>query len=329
MSEIEKTDNDFCSKILKYPRIIDSLVILCEGIRGYLDIHSPEQIGELEYLPDANFWRQTIPYNSWDKRRPIFIPCGSRSDILRIYPKLIDLHHNNPSDSYLSPDKLFILIDLDIQCQDISNICPYYQTTEELYHAIYENNTIDTNIIDQSKIIITGWIHKEAYFLEPDLQYYLQNELYSTKITYKNNPLSLDSIYQDMIQDINNNADINKNLDNVLQRIEKFLSISIPDKNSLINECEKLHQNSTITPQEKRKLIEVILKIVKAKPYWEDEIIIEDDYLPENKAEDNVLLAIARFYAKSCNFSTQSNSTVYHIPQWVNFLYKKQKELNR
>ena len=71
-----------------------------------------------------------------------------------------------------------------------------------------------------------------------------------------------------MIQDINDNPDINHrdNINNVLQRIEKFLSMSIPDKNSLINECEKLNQNSTITPQEKRKLIEVILKIVKAKP---------------------------------------------------------------
>ncbi len=226
MSEIEKTDNDFCSKILKYPRIIDNLVILCEGIRGYLNIHSPQQIGELEYLPDANFWRQTIPDTSWRNKRPIFIPCGSRSDVIRIYPKLIDLHNNNPDNSYLSPDKLFILIDLDIQFQDISNICPYYQTTEELYHAIYENNPIDTNIIDQSKIIITGWIHKEAYFLEPDLQDYLQQELSLNQITYKNHPLSLEAIYQDMIQDINNDPDINENIDNVLKRIEKFLSIS-------------------------------------------------------------------------------------------------------
>ncbi|MGK7882080.1 MAG: ornithine acetyltransferase [Crocosphaera sp.] len=328
MNKIEAKDIDFCQIILNHRRIKNNLVILCEGTREYLNIHTPQQIKRLDDFPDANFWKQTIPME-WRTNQPVFIPCGSRSDILRIYPKLIDLHNNNPDNSYLSPDKLFILIDLDIQCQDIRNICLNYQTTEELYHAIYENNTIDTNIIDKSKIIITGWIHKEAYFLEPDLQDYLKNELSSTKITYKNNSLSLDAIYQDMIQDINDNPDINQNLDNVLQRIEKFLSMSIPDKNSLINECQKLKHNSTITPQEKRKLIEVILKIVKAKPYWEDEITIEDDYLSKNKAEDNVLLAIARFYAKSCNFSPQSNSTVYHIPQWVNFLYTKHKELNR
>ena len=102
-----------------------------------------------------------------------------------------------------------------------------------------------------------------------------------------------------------------------------FLFLSIPDKKSLINECQKLNQNSTITPQEKRKLIEVILKIVKAKPYWEDKIVIETDDLSQDKAADNVLLAIARFYANSCYFSTKSNSTMYHIPQWVNFLYTK------
>ena len=328
MNDIEVKDPEFCQIILKHRRIKNNLVILCEGTREYLNVHTPQQIKRLDDFPDANFWKQTIPME-WKSKKPVFIPCDSRSDILRIYPQLIDLHNNDPDNSYLSLHKLFILIDLDIQCQDISNICPHYQTTEELYHAIYENNPIDTNIIDQSKIIITGWIHKEAYFLEPDLQDYLQNELPLTKITYKNNPLSLETIYQDMIQDINDNPDINHrdNINNVLQRIEKFLSMSIPDKNSLINECEKLNQNSTITPQEKRKLIEVILKIVKAKPYWEDEITIEDDYLSENKAEDNVLLAIARFYANSCNLSDQSNSTVYHIPQWVNFLYTKHKEL--
>ena len=324
MNKVEAKDQEFCQIILNHRRIKNNLVILCEGTREYLNIHTPQQIRRLDNFPDANFWKQTIPME-WSKKKPVFIPCGSRSDILRIYPKLIELHNDNPDTSYLSPDKLFILIDLDIQSNNISDICPNYETTEELYHAIYENNPLDTKIIDQSKIIITGWIHKESYFLEPDLQDYLQNELPLTKITYKNNPLSLEEIYKDMIQDINNDADINhpNNIDNVLQRIEKFLSLSIPDKNSIINECQKLKHNSTITPQEKRKLIEVILKIVKAKPYWENKIIIEDDYLSKDKAADNVLLAIARFYAKSCNFSTQSNSTMYHIPQWVNFLYTK------
>ncbi len=328
MNDIEANDLSFCNKILKHRRIKNNLVILCEGERQYLNIHTLQQISRLDNFPDANFWKQTIPME-WRTKKPVFIPCVSRSDILRIYPKLIELHNNNSGNSYLSPDKLFILIDLDIQCQDISNICSHYQTTEELYHAIYQNNPIDTNIIDQSKIIITGWIHKEAYFLEPDLQDYLQQKLSYTQITYKNNPLSLEEIYKDMIQDINNDADINQNIDNVIQRIEKFLSISIPDQNMLISECQKLNHNSTITPQEKRNIIEVILKIVKAKPYWEEKIIIEDDYLSEDQPKDNVMLNIAQFYANSCNLSNQSNSTVYHIPQWINFLYKKHKELNR
>ncbi|MGK7938932.1 MAG: ornithine acetyltransferase [Crocosphaera sp.] len=325
MSKIETKDPEFCKQILKHRRIRNNLVILCEGERQYLNIHTPQQISRLDNFPDANFWKQTIP-NQWRTKKPVFIPCGSRSDILRIYPKLIELHNNDSDKSYLSPDKLFILIDLDIQCQDISNIGTEYQTTEELYHAIYENNPIDTNIIDQSKIIITGWIHKEAYFLEPDLQDYLQQELSYTQITYKNNPLSLDDIYQDMIQDINNDGDINQNIDNVLKRIEKFLSISVTDKNTLINQCKKLNQNSTINPQEKRKLIEVILKIVKAKPYWEEKITIEDNYLSEGQAKDNLMLNIAQFYAKSCNLSNQSNSNLYHIPQWVNFLYTKHQQ---
>ncbi|MGB5596762.1 MAG: ornithine acetyltransferase [Crocosphaera sp.] len=250
-----------------------------------------------------------------------FIELEPEELSLRIYPKLIELHNNNPIDSYLSPDKLFILIDLDIQVAYLDNICTHYQTTEEFYHAVYKHHPIDTNIIDKSKIIITGWIHKEAYFLEPDLQYYLQQELPLTQITYKNNPLSLEDIYKDMIQDINNDADINKNIDNVLKRIENFLSISMTDKHSLINECQKLKQNSSITPKQKRQLIEVILKIVKAKPYWEDKIIIQDDYLSEDEARDNIIANIARFYAKSCDLSEQSHSIVYHIPQWVKYLH--------
>ncbi len=138
MNEIEAKDQEFCNKILNHRRIRNNLVILCEGTREYLNIHTPQQISQLDDFPDANFWKQTIP-TEWRTKKPAFIPCGSRSDILRIYPKLIELHKNNPSNSYLSPDKLFILIDLDIQCQDISNICPHYQTTEELYHGIYPN----------------------------------------------------------------------------------------------------------------------------------------------------------------------------------------------
>ncbi len=225
MNEIEAKDPEFCHKILNRKQIKNNLVILCEGGREYLNVHTPQQIGRLDNLPDANFWKQTIPME-WRTKKPAFIPCGSRSDILRIYPKLIELHNDDTSNSYLSPDKVFILIDLDIQSAYLENICQYYQTTEELYHAIYKNNPLDTNIIDQCKIIITGWIHKESYFLEPDLQDYLQQELSLNQITYKNHPLSLEAIYQDMIQDINNDPDINENIDNVLKRIEKFLSIS-------------------------------------------------------------------------------------------------------
>ncbi|GBF79492.1 hypothetical protein [Aphanothece sacrum] len=153
------------------------------------------------------------------------------------------------------------------------------------------------------------------------MQEYLQKELSLTKITYQNKPLALEEVYQDMIEEIIHDKDINNNKNNVLKRIEKFLSVPIPDINSLLNECQKLNNNSDINPQQKRQLIEVILKIVKAKDYWKKKITVEDDYLPQDKAKDNVMRTIANFYANSCDLSDKINSTIYHIPQWVNFLY--------
>lgn len=310
------SDDQFCRRILNYRKIKGSLVILCEGNRAYLNIHTPQQISQLEQVEDANFWRKTIPY-WWRNKQPVFVPCGGRSDVLRIKLRLIELHNEDPENSYLSPDKLYALIDLDIQSANLNNFSHQYSTTEDLYYGIYENDLINTDPIQESKTIITGWIHKEAYFLEPDLENYLINKGF--ELSYQSDPLTFNKIYQEMIDNIINDPDINKNLLIVIKRIQPELTLDKDDIINLKEELKNAYHNPYLTPETRRKLINIMLKIIKAKPFWK-KIKVNDPYLPPSQAKDNLILAIADFYAESCPIIEETMTNFYHIPQWVRYL---------
>ncbi|MGK7933854.1 MAG: ornithine acetyltransferase [Microcystaceae cyanobacterium] len=244
------SDEKFCKKVLNCRKIKDKLVILCEGNRDYLNIHTPQQISQLEKGEDANFWRNTIP-RWWRNQLPVFIPCGGRSDVLRIRQRLIELHYEDPENSYLSPDKLYALIDLDVQSANLDHCSTLYQTTEDLYHAIYQSDKIDTNSIQESHIIITGWIHKEAYFLEPDLEDYLQQPDSNFNLYYQDQPLEFDKLYQDMIDQIINDKDIENNLPTIIERVKENFTISCENQTTLQTELKNAYNSSHLTPKKK------------------------------------------------------------------------------
>jgi hypothetical protein len=312
-------DDQFCAKVLNYRKIKGSLVILCEGNRDYLNIHTPQQISQLEQVEDANFWRKTIP-KWWRNKQPVFIPCGGRSDVLRIKFRLIELHNEDPENSYLSPDKLYALIDLDIQSANLNNFSDHqYSTTEDLYHGIYEKDVINTDPIQESKTIITGWIHKEAYFLEPDLESYLMNKGF--ELSYQSDLLTFDTIYQEMINNMVTDQDIQKNLAIVIKRIQSKLTLDKDDIITLKDQLKNAYHNPHLTPEIRRSLINIMLKIIKAKPFWK-KIEVNDPYLQPSQAKDNLILAIADFYAESCPMIEETMTKSYHIPQWVRYLNK-------
>jgi len=105
---------------------------------------------------------------------------------------LKELHVENRNDSYLDINKLFVIIDLDIQKAKIDNY--RFENTEEIFNDLYNELEINSNKIDSHTILTTGLIHKEAYFLlkclEPifDRDYHLyRNEKLDLRKFQKNN----------------------------------------------------------------------------------------------------------------------------------------------
>ena len=155
-----------CLQILKQRRILNKIVILCEGeiskkIQGR---PSPQSYSKMEQLPDANFYNACVP-NNWKQYRPQFFNCGDRKDVIDSYFHLLELHSKDINNSYLTPEKLFAIVDLDIQIQNIANFYNYsFSDTEEIFTHLYEKARVNEQNFKEHRIWVTGLIHKEAYF---------------------------------------------------------------------------------------------------------------------------------------------------------------------
>lgn len=319
----DPADVKFCENLLRrYRAIKNRIVILCEGDRNYLKVKTPQQYRQLDEYQDAAFWKETVP-SWWRERKPVFIPCGGRSQVLNIREILLDLHYEDESNSYLCPEKLFVLIDLDLQRAIIDPDLDY--DTEKLYYDLYQDGLINPQIIDKYKTIVTGLIHKESYFLEPDLQGLFDDSQY--KISYKDRQLSLNNIYRDMLLKIESDRDLETFLTTATSRIKNILLNTPNNCTKLKEELDKQFNDPDTSPENKRQVIKAILTIIKSKPFWEEEITIESkEDLPEeyllspDECRDNLMLNIAKFYADKCEQSPEANYE-YHICQWIKYFY--------
>ncbi len=82
---------------------------------------------------------------------------------------LLERHSKLRQYSYLNPDKLFAIVDLDIQSQEMSQSYPF-SDTEAIFEHLYDKGKVNKKNANQHRIWVTGLIHKEAYFIEPALQ---------------------------------------------------------------------------------------------------------------------------------------------------------------
>ena len=319
----DRADIRFCENLLRKCRAIKNrIVILCEGNRNYLKVKTPQQYRRLDRYQDAAFWKETIPY-WWRERKPVFIPCGGRSQVLKIRKILLDLHYKDEDNSYLSPEKLFVLIDLDIQREIIDLESDYH--TEKLYYDLYQNGLVNPKAINEYKTIVTGFIHKEAYFLELNLQTVFDNSQY--KISYGNKQLYLTDVYQDMLLKIETDKELKTHFNTVIARIKNILPNVPRNCPELAKELSTLFKDPTLSLENKRQVIEAILTIVKSKLFWEEKITLEGkEDLPEEfllspkDYRDNLMLNIAKFYAEECEQSSEINHK-YHICQWIKYLH--------
>lgn len=216
----------------------------------------------MERLPDANFYMKCVPKTWRGKPRPRFFNCGSK--VIDTYFLLLELHEQDDIQSYLNPSKLFALIDLDLQLKKIDDYI--FPDTEEIFKNIYHQAKVIPDQTINHRIWVTGLIHKEAYFISPQIQQILKDSRLAPQ--YNNEPVELDQIYQTIGDEIINDKDLQINYDRVIKRIKYCPDLDCCDRDKLTITWNQLFKN-TCEQKRKLELILALLTIRKVKPYWE------------------------------------------------------------
>lgn len=301
-----------CKYILGQRRIKKKIVILCEGGRYEgKERLSPQSYGRMEEFPDANFYNACIPsYWRWRNGKPQFFNCGDRHDTLNTYFKLLELHDLEPDPelSYLSPDLLFALVDIDLHTAKIEDEEYGFADTEEIFHDLYLDLKIQPDKLPQHRIWVTGLMHKEAYFINPALQSIFDE--YEIPIEYRENPIDLNSVYQDIITDLERDPDLCQHFAKAVKRICHCDKLNLQNPQLLAESWQKL---SNFPDKVETELIFALLAIAKSKPYWQKVMASS----PARQREALSLQIARRFYAeqngKDCN--------LYHLPCFFTYLY--------
>jgi hypothetical protein len=300
-----------CEAILQSRRIKNKIVVLCEGdIRETQGRESPQAYKAMEQMPDANFYKACVP-TWWRQKRPEFFNCGDRKDVLDTYSTLSILHENDTNNSYLDPDRLFAMIDLDLQLQTIDNYT--FKDTEAIFLNLYEKSQVKEQNAAQHRIWITGLIHKEAYFLTPEIQPIFDN--CCNKPIYQGNPAVLAKIYLDMADAICSDLDLQKNLQRAFDRISYCSGLDCTEVQAFQASWKERFQNA-VDETHRNQSIAVLLTIKKAKDYWHQIKPFGDFSREDWVFREQLSLEIGRFY------SQQSSDVKSHIPFFFKTLYE-------
>lgn len=306
--------DEHCRTILESRRIKSKVVILCEGdIDEVKGIRSPSIYRKMEQMPDSNFYNECVP-DFWRQQRPQFFNCGDRNDVISTYFRLIKLHNNSPSDSYLSPEKLYAIVDLDIQQANLTDYNYHCDKTEDIYRQLYKSHEIMNANIKGHRIFVTGLIHKEAYYLTPELEDNVFKN-YHLKIRYDGSPLKLEELYKDMVTSIKDDSDIKKNFNTVEERVKSCSALQCSTIEELGEALqEKVLDKADSTAWEEH--IYTLLLIRKAKQSWHELAPSEEHSIDIERFREQLTLQIAKHYSKSA--PTGKN----HIGAILNHLYE-------
>jgi hypothetical protein len=275
--------------ILGERRIKNKIVILCEGGRyNGRERLSPQSYRRMEELPDSNFYSACIP-SYWREGRPKFFNCGDRHDTLSTYFKLLELHDHEPGLSYLSPELLFALVDIDLHTAKIEDKEYGFADTEEIFHDLYVDLKIQPAQLSQHRIWVTGLMHKEAYFINPTLQSIFDE--YEIPVEYKGNSISLDSVYRDMVKDLEQDPDLCQHFTKAIRRIRHCNKLNLQNPQLL---AESLQASYDFQGKLETELIFALLAITKSKPYWQKFMANS----PPHQREALSLQIARRFYAE-------------------------------
>jgi hypothetical protein len=263
MSSPSQTVADNIRLILNARRILKRHVILCEGQRPTsTHRYSPQSYRQNEKFDDAAFYRRCIPV-TWREKIPVFINCGDRSEVIATYFGLLETHQENPSASYLTPELLYGLVDLDL---DVAYLPPEYDfaTTDEVLADLYQAGQLQTDRLPHHRLLVTGLIHKEAYFLHPSLQTLFDG--YPTPLFFDEEPLNLRRVYQHLGHSLADDGDLARHFERAQKRLSFVpgLEASTPAELSQRWLAHFAHSDDrTAGP-----LITALLMTAKAKTAW-------------------------------------------------------------
>ena len=296
-----------CETIMKARRAKGKHVILCEGSGNKLPLRpSPSSYRTLEQFPDANFYKACVP-TWWTEKRPEFFFCGDRQNVLDTYFELKKLHENERTDSYLDKNKIFALIDLDLQ--PAKSLKDYHiENTERLFNELYQENKLHLDNAKQNSIFTTGLIYKEAYFFVPDLKEVFEN--YHLTILFDDLPFDLNAVYEKMGASFGMDKNLEKNYSIAKQRIAYLTQLDLSNITTL--QSSWLEIFNLAQAEEKTALIYALLSIHQIKDYWK--LIKSNSEISEARFKEQLTLEIGNFYAK------QPRESPHHIPSFFNAL---------
>ena len=240
MSLNQKELKRHCETIMASRRIRGKIVVLCEGYPSRDGGRpSPQTYRKMEKCPDANFYKACV---WWSQHKPVFFNCGDRKDVLDTYRTLADWHsESQPPDSHLDPARLFAIVDLDIQVQKIED-CEF-SDTEAIFHDLYDGMNVNEMNASRHRIWVTGLIHKEAYFLIPEIQAAFDDPL-SLCPTYNGAPLRLEEIHLAICDETTQDEDLRDNLRRACDRIRHCAGLDRSDTIFMVDNLSLRRRNN-------------------------------------------------------------------------------------
>jgi len=289
---VSQSDSDFenyISTVLQSRRNLGKAIVLCEGaIDSIKNVGvNPSMYRRLERVPDANFYTNCLPKAAQRMNRPQFYTCGSRNDVLKIYAELRGRALSLGDQSYVDPDKVFALVDLDIQPSPIENY--RFECTESVFNSLYEGTQISRGAINTHKIFTTGLVHKEAYFFLSSLCDLYGS--YSPPALFDGSEVSLTELHKAICLNSLNDNDVVQNFEIVKSRLEHLGS-----------EFGSLQELVDFLVEDGQFNSEYILDLFlfgKAKPYWERIDTDPSFGVAKERFQEQLSMQIAKFYSEA------------------------------
>ncbi|BBM84672.1 hypothetical protein [Candidatus Uabimicrobium amorphum] len=269
-------------------RFKDKVVILCEGRTNLSDRSNPSTVAKRRKLADATFFKRCVP-SYWTYKKPQFIGCGTRESTIGTFFSLRKLI-SEKTDTFINPDKLFAIVDPDVQSTKIEEDY-HHSNTNEIYNDLYYEGVLNGQKIQSNRILTLGLAVRENYFFEPDLV---------KERIKKFNP---SICYKYAIERINSDNDIvcekKKIKEEVFRRVSHVENIKLDCGRDELCQSYKdiLGYNPKNPKRDQRLVIMSMLGFIKLKKHWENIDFKGKNNHSNRIIRNNTQLSIANYYS--------------------------------